>query len=143
MTHYTDDNYSDFVAQKFKAMGTDIDDLAHAAMGISGEAGELLDAIKKHWAYGKPLDRENVIEELGDLEFYMTALRNCLGIPRSHIISHNVAKLSKRYADKYSDQEAIARADKTPPPPTLTECKYCGSVNENRELCYACARELT
>lgn len=111
--YYSDDMYSDFVARKFKAMGSDIDDLAHAAMGISGEAGELLDAIKKHWAYGKELDKENVMEELGDLEFYMTALRNCLGVPRSYIIAGNVTKLNKRYAGKYSDQEAIARADKS------------------------------
>jgi hypothetical protein len=47
----------------------------HHATGISGEAGELLDAIKKVMIYNKPLDRENVIEELGDLEWYMEGLR--------------------------------------------------------------------
>lgn len=113
MTHITHDDYSDFVASLFKDMGSDIDNLAHAAMGISGEAGELLDAIKKHWAYGKPLDKENVIEELGDLEFYMQALRICIGVPRSHIVSKNVEKLSKRYhTGKYSDAQAQERADK-------------------------------
>ena len=109
----TTDDYSDFVAALFKDMGSDIDNLAHAAMGISGEAGELLDAIKKHWAYGKPLDKENVIEELGDLEFYMQAMRIQLGIPRFFIISKNVEKLSKRYhTGKYSDAQAVMRADK-------------------------------
>lgn len=37
------------------------------ATGVSGEAGELLDAVKKSVVYKKPLDRENVVEELGDL----------------------------------------------------------------------------
>jgi NTP pyrophosphatase (non-canonical NTP hydrolase) len=95
-------------------MGSEVDNLAHAAMGISGEAGELLDAIKKHWAYNKPLDKENVIEELGDLEFYMQALRIVIGVPRSYIIEKNVEKLSKRYhTGKYSDSQAQERADKS------------------------------
>jgi len=43
--------------------------LIHMVLGISGESGELLDAIKKHTIYHKPLDIGNVIEELGDIEF--------------------------------------------------------------------------
>lgn len=42
-------------------------DLLHMAVGVSGEAGELLDAIKKATIYNKPLDVENMIEELGDI----------------------------------------------------------------------------
>ena len=85
----------------------------HMAVGISGEAGELLDAVKKATIYQKPLDLENVIEELGDLEFYMQGLRNSLGLSRDEIIEHNVNKLSKRYAGlQYSDQAAQQRADK-------------------------------
>ena len=110
MTH---DDYSDFVAALFKDMKSPTLNLLHAAVGISGEAGELLDAVKKHWAYEKDLDKENVIEELGDLEFYMQALRNEIGVPRSYILSQNIAKLSKRYATlKYSNEQAQERADK-------------------------------
>lgn len=87
--------------------------LLHMAVGVSGEAGELLDAVKKVAIYGKPLDRENVIEELGDLEFYMEGLRQGLGITREETLQANVAKLGARYAaGKYSDKAAIARADK-------------------------------
>ena len=85
----------------------------HMAIGISGEAGELLDAIKKWVMYGKPLDVENVIEELGDLEFYMEGLRAELGLTREAVILANIAKLNKRYASgKYSNQQAQDRADK-------------------------------
>src|SRR5690554_4006225 len=52
--------------------------LLHMTCGVSGEAGELLDAIKKHVFYRKPLDMENVIEELGDIEFYLEGLRQQL-----------------------------------------------------------------
>lgn len=85
----------------------------HMAVGISGEAGELLDAIKKHVIYNKPLDVENVIEELGDLEFYMEGLRQVLNLDREDILRANIGKLSVRYAGlTYSDSSAQARADK-------------------------------
>lgn len=91
-------------------------DMLHAAVGIAGEAGELLDAVKKCVVYNKPLDRENVIEELGDLEFYMQALRARLQISRDLTLDCNMAKLQKgknaRYANGYTDEAAQARADK-------------------------------
>jgi len=52
--------------------------LAHMSSGVAGEAGELLDAIKKHVFYNAPLNMENVIEELGDMEFYIEGLRTTL-----------------------------------------------------------------
>lgn len=87
--------------------------LLHMAVGISGEAGELLDAIKKSAIYCKPINLDNVIEELGDLEFYMEGLRQGVGITREQVLEANVAKLSKRYAKgTYSNQAAQERADK-------------------------------
>lgn len=87
--------------------------LIHMAIGVSGEAGELLDAIKKHTIYRKPIDKENVIEELGDLEFYMEGLRQELGISREETLEGNITKLSKRYEKlTFSNQAAQDRADK-------------------------------
>lgn len=87
--------------------------LWHMATGISGEAGELLDAVKKHVAYNKTLDVENIVEELGDLEFYMEGLRQELGITRQETLDGNYDKLmKKRYPQGYSDAAAHARADK-------------------------------
>jgi len=87
--------------------------MLHMAVGISGEAGELLDAVKKAAIYCKPIDRENVIEELGDLEFYMEGLRQGLGITREVTLAANIAKLSIRYSKgSYSNEAAQARADK-------------------------------
>lgn len=89
-------------------------DMIHAIMGISGEAGELLDAIKKHVIYNKPLDLVNVVEEIGDLEFYLEQLRQRLGITREETLAANIAKLSVRYAGlTYTDAAAQTRADKT------------------------------
>lgn len=84
----------------------------HAATGICGEAGELLDAVKKMVIYNKPLDRVNVVEELGDLEFYMSYLRLRTGITREECLEANMHKLGIRYGSGYSDAAAQARADK-------------------------------
>lgn len=101
----------------------------HMATGVSGEAGELLDAIKKCVVYQKPLDRENVVEELGDLEFYMEALRSALGVTREETLSHCRAKLAKRYVGlAYSNEAAQIRADKnedTQLPPSWYATHVC------------------
>ena len=87
--------------------------LLHMVMGISGEAGELLDAIKKHVVYNKPLDLENVVEELGDIAFYIEGLIQELGLTHEQVINQNISKLSVRYAGlTYSDEAAQNRADK-------------------------------
>ena len=90
----------------------DADMAMHAAIGVSGEAGELLDIIKKNWAYNKPIDIPHVIEELGDIEFYMFALRAKLCISREQTLTHNIEKLKKRYPEGYTDAAAKERADK-------------------------------
>lgn len=105
--------YDVFVASLFKVMSNEMMK-AHAAMGICGEAGELCDAIKKEIMYGKLIDRANVVEELGDLRFYIQATQNLYRITEQEILQQNADKLAKRYADlHYSDTAAIARADKS------------------------------
>ena len=87
--------------------------ILHMAVGVSGEAGELLDAVKKHAVYQKPLDFDNVREEAGDILFYLTGLLNELGLTLNECIEANVEKLSKRYPERrYTNEAAIARADK-------------------------------
>ena len=102
-------------ADEIKQELTDLDcHLLHMIMGVCGEAGELLDAIKKNVIYRKPLDLTNVIEELGDIEFYMEGLRQALNLNKNAILAHNTKKLTKRYSSgSYSDQQAKNRDDKS------------------------------
>lgn len=111
-------DYPDFVHSRTKPMETPLLNILHMAVGISGEAGELLDAIKKVWIYGKPLDTENVIEELGDLLFYTQGMINliedCEDFPLNLdvVIQLNMVKLYERYPNGYTDADAIERKDK-------------------------------
>lgn len=107
------DQHEKLVSRLWKDMGSSSNNLMHAAIGISGEAGELLDAIKKHWVYNKPIDLANIVEELGDIEFYMRTLRMQLNVSREYVLLQNIDKLNKRYpSGNYSDTQAQDRADK-------------------------------
>lgn len=88
--------------------------LLHMAMGVVGEAGELAKAVGDHGFLDEDLDMENLVEELGDLEFYLEGIRVALGISRDEVLRQNKIKLlGKRYASgSYSDDQAINRADK-------------------------------
>ena len=104
--------YDEFVKLLFK-VDTFKQMVNHAALGVCGEAGELADCLKKHVHYGKKIDFQNLVEELGDLRFYIQSIQNIFNIPERAILQYNANKLSKRYAElAYSDEAAIARADK-------------------------------
>lgn len=60
-------------------------DIWHAATGIATEAGELMERTLNIKPTLTKEDRENYIEELGDLEFYIEQLRRALSIERRHI----------------------------------------------------------
>lgn len=86
--------------------------MLHMVLGIAGEAGELVDAVKKHVIYNQELDVDNVVEEIGDLQFYIEGLCQAINSPPWFCIAQNINKLQKRYADGYSDQAAQERKDK-------------------------------
>ena len=90
--------------------------LLHATIGISGEAGEVLDTVKKHVFYIQELNLGNLIEEMGDIEFYMELLRQTLGISRETVLEANHEKLlgkDGRYQEgEFSFEAAASRRDK-------------------------------
>ena len=87
--------------------------LLHMAIGVFGEAAELMESTYAHVNNNTPLDRKNTVEESGDIEFYLKGHRIATGITRAEILAENVSKLNARYPGfNYSDIAAQARADK-------------------------------
>jgi len=84
----------------------------HAIIGIGGESGELLDALKKALVYNQPLDVDNIKEEAGDLLHYLARLIKCCGWTFEQIMQANVEKLKKRYPGGYSHKAALEKKDK-------------------------------
>lgn len=86
--------------------------VANAAMGLAGEAGEVLDLIKKHLFHGHPLNADKIKEELGDVRFYLEALTDLLGMTMESVEEANVQKLEKRYAGgKFTAAESQNRGE--------------------------------
>ena len=111
--------YQTFVASKIKPgevilaqMTPQRAALGHAAHGIATEAGELCDVIKKHVDYGQELDVDHLVEETGDLLFYLTDVLTKAGVSLDSVLMGNMAKLNRRYKARYTDNEAAVRADK-------------------------------
>lgn len=94
---------------KFKATGDVTPRIEHAVYGFVTESGELLDAVKKAKIYGQDLDKVNMIEEMGDLMWYMALLCDELKVDFDIIWDKNIKKLELRYPEKYSDEKAKNR----------------------------------
>ena len=50
------------------------DHINHMGLGIVGEMGEIVDQLKKAYIYGKPLDQVNIVEEVGDVAWYVAGV---------------------------------------------------------------------
>ncbi len=83
--------------------------LLHAGIGLATEAGEFLDALKKHIFYGKELDRVNLKEEMGDLFWYMAIACDELGVEFEPLMERNIEKLKARYGEKFTENKAENR----------------------------------
>lgn len=71
-------------------------DIVHAAIGIGGESGELLDLIKKDVFRGKKHSRDQWISELGDILWYLVAEAELIGSSMDEVWQYNCHKLDDR-----------------------------------------------
>lgn len=75
--------------------------LAYVTLGLTGEAGELANKVKKilrgdgfSWA-----DRDAVVAELGDVLWYVAAMARELQVPLDSVARINLRKLEERQAN--------------------------------------------
>ena len=80
--------------------------LNHAALGLSGEAGEVCAVVERWLHYNQDLDIPNLQEELGDCMWYIALACSAVGIRLDDVMKGNIAKLKERYPDAYTDVHA-------------------------------------
>ncbi len=80
-------------------------------IGLTGEAGEVAENIKKGVLHRHGLDESKLLKELGDVMWYTAALVTILGGDLSDIMETNIAKLRERYPNGYSSEDSIKRVD--------------------------------
>jgi NTP pyrophosphatase (non-canonical NTP hydrolase) len=88
--------------------------LAILGLGLTGEAGEAADIIKKVVGHKHPLDEATslkLLAELGDILWYVTAIAATLDIGLDVIVQYNVEKLRKRYPEGFSSERSLNRLD--------------------------------
>ena len=85
------------------------DVLINSVMGLCGESGEVIDIVKKHISHGHGLDREKLIDELGDVAWYLAECAYALGATLEEVLTHNIEKLRARYPEGFSSERSINR----------------------------------
>ena len=95
-------DYSHFTARLFQLEreGFPTQRLLTAAVGMSAEAGEFTEVVKKMVFQGKPVNEDNLFHlkrELGDIMWYVAQACIGLGVSLEEVIEMNVDKLVSRY----------------------------------------------
>ncbi|MDQ6737194.1 MAG: nucleotide pyrophosphohydrolase [Gemmatimonadota bacterium] len=78
--------------------------LLDAAAGLAEEAGEVLGHVRKHVIQQRPLDRDALVGELGDVLWCLAITATSIGVSLSEVASINVEKLRLRHPDGYTSR---------------------------------------
>ena len=82
-----------------------------ATLGLTGEAGEVADMIKKAFGHGHELDLDKLKKELGDCFWYIAFLCHLCDLDMADVAITNVEKLKARYPEGFSFADSIKRVD--------------------------------
>ena len=85
--------------------------LSNLCMGLAGESGEVIDYIKKGLYHGHKLEINKIIEELGDVMWYITNISSYFSISMNKILEEKIRKLEERYPDGFSELNSINRKE--------------------------------
>lgn len=95
----------------YEGIADDIGGVVNAALGLSGEVGELNDMLKKTIFHGHELDMSEVGKEIGDICWYVALMCESFGISMNSVMQQNIEKLKKRYPDGFSEQASRNREE--------------------------------
>lgn len=79
------------------------------ALGLTGEAGEVADLVKKGIYHQQGIDMDKIKRELGDVLWYLSALADHLNITFEDIMQTNVDKLKARFPKGYEPDRTTFR----------------------------------
>ena len=105
---------NDYQRAAMRTSGTYDSQLAmirNAAYGMNGEAGEVIDLLKKHEFQGHPLDPDKLLKETGDVLWYCALMAEALGTTLQEIMERNIKKLMERYPDGFDKSRSINRKE--------------------------------
>ena len=78
-------------------------------MGLAGETGEIIDYLKKVGFQGKIFQKEDLINEMGDMMWYFAMLCDFFHIKFEDILTNNIEKLRRRYPNGFEIERSENR----------------------------------
>ncbi len=94
------DEYEKLAARTATFDNAEKETLYYLALGIAGEAGEVVEKIKKIMRNDKGVitesKKEELVKEMGDVLWYLSQLSRFLGKPFSEVARINIEKLADR-----------------------------------------------
>lgn len=101
--------YQELAQRTSNKKAGDMDKILNGVMGLNGEAGECIDIIKKHFFQGHELNKDELIDELGDVLWYIAETCEGLGVTMEEVAIRNIGKLRKRYPHGFEVGRSINR----------------------------------
>ena len=83
--------------------------LMHGALKLAGEAGEICDEVGKWYGQGHDIDRDHLVEELGDVLWHVAEIATALGVDLGEVAFQNLEKLQRRYPDGFDIEKSLKR----------------------------------
>ncbi len=110
-TQRTDLSNAEYNDKASLGVDGDVLQMLHAALGMAGEVGEVIELVKKQLMYDKAFTKDAMVKELGDVLWYMSVMLRNIDSNFDEVMQTNIDKLKARYPDKFSKEAAVARAD--------------------------------
>ncbi len=83
--------------------------LTLAALGLTGESGEVADHMKKYLFQDHAIDAAHIAKELGDILWYLVLACDAIDSSLEDVMLMNVEKLRKRYPNGFDAERSIHR----------------------------------
>lgn len=100
---------NEYQKEALRTANPECKNLSNVGLGLTGEAGEVADLIKKHLHHGHELNREHLAKELGDVAWYLAVGAHIIGYKLEDILQMNVNKLRARYPEGFDTERSQHR----------------------------------
>ncbi|MBW3113514.1 nucleoside triphosphate pyrophosphohydrolase family protein [Bacillus sp. MCCB 382] len=102
---------NEYQALSARTANTHANEEVNYALGLTGEAGEYADMIKKQYFHGHADQLTEKKKELGDILWYVSQSARAAGLSLEEIAVANIDKLRKRYPEGFSEEASINRKE--------------------------------
>ncbi|MGD7007602.1 nucleoside triphosphate pyrophosphohydrolase family protein [Metabacillus sp. 84] len=102
-------NFNEYQELAGRTANKHINEKLNYALGVTGEAGEIADLIKKSEFHGHEMNRGELAKEIGDVLWYLSQLASVYDLDLGRVAEKNIEKLKRRYPEGFSEEASVNR----------------------------------